>query len=364
MDKIYYAYWLSCIKGIGSIKAGRLLEYFGSEEEVFNADIYDIMSVKGIGKRDAEEIVSSRDERKIICGYDSLQFKGIKFTYKGQENYPEKLRNIYSAPYALFYKGSLPDKNRPVIAIVGARNASHAGIVTAERLGRELAEQGIQIVSGLARGIDVSSHRGCLNIAGAGTFAVLGCGVDICYPAQNIEEYMLIQRNGGILSEFAPGTPALAGNFPMRNRIISGLSDGILVIEAREKSGSLITAQTGLEQGKDIFVVPGAIDNPSYEGGNELIKSGAALVTNVRDILDAMGIYVEASAASKKKKIEEMLETKEKIVYASLSLEPAHVSDIALRTGFDIPYTMKILIDLEVKKIVKMVGGNYFALSL
>ena len=190
------------------------------------------------------------------------------------------------------------------------------------------------------------------------------CGVDICYPRQNIEEYMLIQESGGIISEYPPGMPPVAGNFPMRNRIISALSDGILIIEAGEKSGSLITAEFGIEQGKDIFVVPGDIGNKLYYGSNKLIKNGAALVTNIEDIMDALGIFYDCNIESQKKKIEVVLETSEKIVYASLSLEPAHVSEIASRTGFGIQRTMEILIGLELKHFVCMAGNNYFAIKI
>ncbi len=188
--------------------------------------------------------------------------------------------------------------------------------------------------------------------------------MDICYPRQNIEEYMLIQESGGIISEYPPGMPPVAGNFPMRNRIISALSDGVLIIEAGEKSGSLITAEFGIEQGKDIFVVPGDIDNKLYYGSNKLIKNGAALVTNIEDIMDALGIFYDCNIESQKKKVEVVLETSEKIVYASLSLEPAHVSEIASRTGFGIQRTMEILIGLELKHFVCMAGNNYFAIKI
>ena len=229
---------------------------------------------------------------------------------------------------------------------------------------KQLAENGIQVISGLARGVDVGAQKGSLSIAGNSTFAVMGCGVDICYPRQNIEEYMLIQESGGIISEYPPGMPPVAGNFPMRNRIISALSDGVLIIEAGEKSGSLITAEFGIEQGKDIFVVPGDIGNKLYYGSNKLIKNGAALVTNIEDIMDALGIFYDCNIESQKKKVEVVLETSEKIVYASLSLEPAHVSEIASRTGFGIQRTMEILIGLELKHFVCMAGNNYFAIKI
>lgn len=364
MEHIHYVYWLSCIKGIGSVKRNRLLGYFGSEEEIYDAQDIQLLEVKGISRKDVSSIISGRDSSRIEEEYGNMLSKGIKFTYKGHNAYPYKLENIYDAPYSLFYKGRLPDGSRKTVAVAGARNVSYSGSVISCKLGRQLAENGIQVISGLARGVDVGAQKGSLSIAGNSTFAVMGCGVDICYPRQNIEEYMLIQESGGIISEYPPGMPPVAGNFPMRNRIISALSDGVLIIEAGEKSGSLITAEFGIEQGKDIFVVPGDIGNKLYYGSNKLIKNGAALVTSIEDIMDALGIFYDYNIETQKKKIEVVLETSEKIVYASLSLEPAHVSEIASRAGFGIQRTMEILIGLELKHFVSMAGNNYFAIKI
>jgi len=364
VEHIHYVYWLSCVNGIGSIKADRLVLYFGSEEEIFNANETQLLKVKGIGQKDAASILSSRDKGLIEENYAKMLLKGIKLTYKGHDNYPEKLYNINNAPYSIFYKGVLPSGDKKSVAVVGARNVSRSGEYIAMKMGRGLAENGVQVISGLARGADVSAQKGSLSVAGNMTFAVMGCGVDICYPGQNIETYMLIQESGGIISEYQPGMAPVAGNFPMRNRIISALSDGILVIEAGEKSGSLITAGYGAEQGKDIFVVPGEIGNKLYYGSNELIKNGAALVTDAGDIMDALGIFYDCSVEKHKKKIEVMLETSEKIVYASLGLEPAHVSEIASRSGLGIRRTMEILIDLELKHLVYMAGNNYYAIKI
>ncbi len=347
MEHIQYVYWLSCIKGIGCVKIGHLLEKFGSEEEIFKASRQSLYEVAGLREVDIYEILHSKNTDNIKYSYEKMKKSNIHLTYKGHKHYPKKLYNIYNSPYSLFYKGRLPYEDKLSIAVVGARNASYRGCETAKKIGKELAENGLQVISGLARGVDISSQIGALMIAGGRTFAVLGCGADICYPRQNIEQYMLMQENGGIISEYSPGMPPVSGNFPMRNRIISGLSDGILVIEAREGSGSLITAELGLEQGKDIFVVPGNIDDSLYSGSNELIKSGAALVTNTRDIMDAMGIFKDDSIDKYKKKVEVMLETTEKMVYSSLSLEPAHVSEISLKCGLNIANTMEILLRAE-----------------
>ncbi len=364
LEHIHYVYWLSCINGIGSVKRGRLLEYFGSEEEIFGASKELLSKVRSIGTKDIAGIVSGRDKAAIQESYGKMLSKGIQFTYKGHDIYPEKLYNIYNAPYCLFYKGSLPDNSKKSVAVVGARNVSYSGSVIASQMGRQLAENGVQVASGLARGVDASAQKGSLSIAGNRTFAVMGCGVDICYPRQNIETYMLIQENGGIISEYPPGMPPVAGNFPMRNRIISGISDCILVIEAGEKSGSLITAAYGAEQGKDILVVPGDIGNKLYYGSNQLIKDGAALVTNINDIMDALGVFYDCSIKDRKEKINVNLALKEKIVYANLGLNPAHVSEIAAKSGLDIKKTMEVLIGLELKHLVCMAGNNYYALKI
>ncbi len=364
MEHIHYVYWVSCLRGIGKVKRKSLLRFMESEEGIFNASEEMLSKADGITGKDISNIIQERDKAKVLEDYAIMESKGIKFTYKGHYTYPGRLEGIYNAPYSLFYKGELPDNNKKCVAVVGARNASYQGSIIASKLGRQLAENGIQVISGLARGIDVCAQRGALQIAGGRTFAVMGCGVDICYPKQNIEEYMLMQRSGGIISEYPPGMPPVACNFPMRNRIISGLSDGILVIEAGEKSGSLITAEAGTEQGKDIFAVPGDIGNKLYYGSNELIKNGAALVTNIRDIMDALGMFYDCSADGWKKKVDVVLERTEKIVYASLSLEPAHISEIALKTGLGIQHTMEILTGLEMKHVAVMAGNNYFALKI
>lgn len=360
MEHIHYVYWLSCVKGIGSVKRDKLLKYFGSEEEIFSASRE--MLLKVISAKDIESLVSCRNKDAIEESYGIITSKGIKFTYNGHDTYPEKLYGIYDAPYCLFYKGMLPDGNKKSVAVVGARDVSYSGSKIAWNMGRGLAENGVQVISGLAKGVDISAQKGALSIAGNKTFAVMGCGIDICYPRQHIEAYMLIQEGGGIISEYPLGVPPMAYNFPARNRIISALSDGILVIEAGEKSGSLITAEYGVNQGKDIFAIPGEIGNKLYRGSNRLIKEGAALVTDISDIMDALGVFYDCSISEHKQKFK--LETDEKIVYASLGLEPAYVSEIAVRSGFSIKRTIEILIDLELKQCVCMVGNNYYALKI
>lgn len=359
-----YAFWISDIPKIGCKKINYLLQCFHGPEEVFAASEEALAETEGISGADVERIINSRNVDKIKYRYDAMHKKNISFTWQGQPEYPSKLYCIDNAPYSLFYRGHLPREDKPVVAVVGARNASHAGIQLAGQMGRQLAENGISVVSGLARGIDIAAQRGVLEVAGGRTYGVLGCGIDICCPRENIESYMMMQEHGGVISEFAPGVSPQPGNFPMRNRIISGLSDAILVIEAGRKSGSLITAGLGAEQGKDIFVVPGDVWNPSYEGSNELIQDGAALVTKTRDILDGLGIFFDEDASQRKKKCEVMLETTEKIVYSYLSLDPTHLSKIVKISGLSVQKTMELLLSLELKGVVRDVGNHYFAIVL
>lgn len=364
MDEKMHAFWLCNIMGIGSRKIKSLLECFGSPEEVFLAKGEELLKVKNLREKDREHIVSSRNPELIKKQYDSMRKKGIHFVYWQEKAYPEKLKRLNDAPYGLYYKGKLPGDATPCVSVVGARDASFEGKSLAGKFGYELAENGIQVISGMARGIDISAQRGVLRASRGRAYSVLGTGVDICYPRQHIEDFMMMQENGGVISEFPLKTPPLPYHFPMRNRLISAFSDGILVIEAGKGSGSLITAEQGLEQGKEIFVIPGNIMDPRYDGSNELLKNGAVLVTSIRDILDGLGLFFDRDVIERKKKSEVMLETAEKIVYAMLSLEPVHLAQIAEETGMELPHAMEILLSLQIKNLVQAIGNNYFMIKL
>lgn len=358
------AYWLGNLSGIGPKKCQILLDYYGSLKEIFLCHQKTLKQLRGISAKDCNIILQNRDYSYQEKAYTKLQERGIRFVWTGAPEYPERLRRLADAPFCFYYRGKLPAPDLPSVAVVGARNASYEGIELAGKFGRELAENGIQVISGLARGVDVSAQRGALQIPAGRTFGVLGTGIDICYPRENLETYMQIISQGGLISEYAPSIQGRAGFFAMRNRIISALSDGILVVEAREGSGSLITAEAGLEQGKEIFVIPGSILNPSYQGSNRLIQEGACLVKEVQDILDGLGIFTNRNISNFKKKTELMLETPEKMVYAILGFDPVHISVIAERTGITVTDVMEILVTLEQKKLIRMVGSHYYAIAL
>ncbi len=358
MTKKEYWFWLCNLEQIGLKKIQAILNFFGTPEQAYLDNGKGLEQVSNLTASDKEQILKSKEEGRIQENYAKLISRGIYFVTKEEDIYPSKLHNIYNAPFALYVKGTLPKEDELSIAIVGARNCSDYGRETARYLAGELVKAGIQIISGLARGIDGYAHEGAI-AAGGSTYGIEGCSVDICYPKENFNIYMDMQKKGGIISEYGPDCFPKAGNFPMRNRLISGMSDGILVVEAREKSGSLITADMGLEQGKNIYSVPGRIQDSLSTGCNNLIKMGAKMVTGPEDILEDYGIYYK-NCKNDLKKFDKLLETREKIVYACLSFLPKHMNEIAGETNLSIAELTEILMSLELKDYVKQTRKNYY----
>lgn len=286
-------------------------------------------------------------EKKISC-----------FT-KWNQVYPKRLLHHPSMPDQLYVMGSLPQENVPAVAIVGARMCSYYGQVQAFEYARVLSEAGVQIISGMARGIDGYAHRGAL-AGGSPTFAVLGCGIDVCYPKSNYDLYKKIPAQGGVLSEFPMGYPPLAHNFPLRNRIISGLADIVLVIEAKEKSGSLITVDLALEQGKSVYALPGRVCDELSRGCNQLISQGAAVAYSPETILSELCIDTDKKAElSQKKKIR--LESKKNMVYSCLDLEPQNLNKILEQVSLSYEETTRILLELELDGLIIESMKNYYA---
>lgn len=356
-DKEYW-YWICNIKTIGTKKIALLSKYFQTPKGIYYASENELKSIPGLTAEEINEILLSKDKNRVIETYAKLIDKGIYFVTTEDCNYPKHLRNIYNPPSCLYVKGSLPSNEQKMIAIVGARNCSDYGRSMAEHFAMELAGHGFAVVSGLAAGVDSYAHKGALKARGK-TYGVLGSGVDICYPIENFNLYMQMQESGGILSEYGPGSSPKTYNFPMRNRIISGMSDGVLIIEAKEKSGSLITVDYGLEQGKNIYSLPGRVFDSLSMGCNNLIKQGAKLVTNVNDILEDFNLNCENSNKELKKN-DKLLETREKIVYACLSFIPKHINDIACETGIGIGELASILLSLELKNYIMQIRKNYY----
>ena len=310
--------------------------------------------------------VRKRDHEKA---YAEVEAQGIGFVTQEDEEYPEKLRMIFSAPRYFYYKGRLPGE-APAVAIIGARKCSHYGSEIAWRIARELAAQGIGVISGLAYGVDKAAHDGALAGGGA-TYGILGCGPDVCYPKGHKDTYeRILMSGGGIISEYPPGTQPLSWFFPQRNRIIAGLSDGILVTEARKKSGTLITVSFGLEYGKNIYAVPGRVDDVLSEGCNYLIKEGAKLTLSAADILeDLQPVFIEKAKKNSVHKcknyefLKNILASNEKMVYASLRLKPKHIEEIREETKLLPGELAAILENLSSYGCIKRYGQAYYALS-
>lgn len=278
--------WLSRIEGLGPIKIKELLKQYKTPENIWKLNKNELMKVKGIGENIANSILKKEYRENLEQYVKYMKKYNIGIITIKDKDYPKNLLHIYDAPAILYYKGNKELLHTNIIAMIGCRECSNYGKEVSIKLSYELAKCGITIISGMAKGIDSYSHIGCIK-AGGKTIAVLGNGLDIVYPKENSLLYNEILSTGGlILSEYIIGTKPIKLNFPARNRIISGLSNGIIVVEAKEKSGTLNTVDFALEQGKDIFVVPGNITSENSTGTNELIKQGAKCVTCVEDILN------------------------------------------------------------------------------
>ena len=280
-------YWFVNIRGIGQISRQHLLDVFGHPSEVFRASEE---SLACILKPDARKaLLSSKDRKSLIKSMSALKETGSRFIHWESPDYPEKLRHIADPPYGLYLRGRLPDPSLPLLAMVGSRKSTEYGRKVAESFAENLARQGVQIISGLAEGIDAASHRGCLKGHGF-TLGILGGGIDTIYPRENFNIYMQMYEEGGVLSEWNLGVQNLPGLFPARNRLISALSDGLFVVEAARRSGTFITVDQALEQGKTVFALPGRVTDKNSMGTNQLIRDGAIPVTCLEDILDHLDL--------------------------------------------------------------------------
>ena len=287
------------------------------------------------------------------------KFTDYRIVDKESNNYPEKLKHIKNMPSKLYVRGNLPDPNKKTVAIVGARNCSDYGLTLAKTIAKILSNNDVQVVSGLALGIDTAGHIGAIEVEKP-TFAVLGCGVDICFPMYNVNVFnRILDYGGGIISEVDIGTPPLPYNFPMRNRIISGLSDIVIVVEARDKSGSLITADFALEQGRTIFACPGRVGDSLSKGTNNLIKQGAYILTSVDDVLEHLGLIVDG-IIPKAKKDESSLDYFEKKIYNVLEEETLHIDQIVEKTKLPVSKCINTLISLELNGFVETSTNNYY----
>ncbi len=357
-----YEFWLASLTKINSRKRLQARKLVNCGEEIFRADEKTLSSMHIFSEKEIQWIIRSRNQQGIEEAWKRFQKSGIDFVPYICEAYPERLRHIYQPPYALYIKGNPPDTSRSV-GIVGARMCSEYGRGIAKMLGKKLAEHQVQVISGMALGIDSASHAGALS-AGGRTFAVLGCGCDICYPKNSAHIYWNIPENGGgIVSEYPPGTEPKPFHFPERNRIISALSDVVIVVEAREKSGSLITADFALEQGKDVYAVPGRFDDTLSRGCNRLIAQGAGILYDLDDFLENFGVKSVKSVNSKKS-VQFSLEKDEILVYSCLDLHPKFINNIIEETGLNLLNTLHALESLKGYRLVQETFQNYYSRCL
>lgn len=284
--------------------------------------------------------------------------EGIRYISKAEEAFPKKLLELADCPEGIYVRGKLPNPEKKTAAIVGARMCTPYGRATASCFARVLAANDIQIISGLALGIDGAAHEGAL-LAGGETFGVLACGVDICYPRANIGLYEQMKHQGGIISEEPPGYPPLARLFPKRNRIISAFADLVLIVEARKKSGSLITADFALEQGRELYAVPGRLEDELSRGCNELISQGAGIALSPESLLEIMGKTKEKSDNSKAF-MQNVLAREENIVYSCLSLQPKSLEELSREAEMSVTSVMEAVMLLRLQGLVKEIGRNRY----
>lgn len=354
-----YEYWFASIQQLSH----KTKSYLRKNVEDIK-DIYQVSHLKkypflSISDREMYIIEETHKNWDIRKEFEKAQEKQVQFVTICDKEYPNRLRAYEDAPYALFYKGKLPKEDQKTMAIIGARRCSTYGEQYGIEYGKVLGKHGIQVISGMAHGIDGLAQRAALD-GGGTSFAVLGCGVDICYPRENIGLYRDLCIKGGIISEQPLGTPPLPAYFPQRNRIISGLSDVILIMEAKMRSGSLITADQALEQGKEIYALPGRVDSELSKGCNGLIKQGAGILGVSAEFLSEMGIQLQENKSELiVNKI--TLDCKEKLVYSVLDSNPQHISWIEEQTKVPIHELMSLLVSLELKAYIREYSKNYYA---
>ena len=351
---------LSAVPGVGPTRLRALIGRFKTPEAVFKASVRDLVTVEGIDQITARKIKTSTDGGFAKDQLSRLNKHLARVVTFWDSEYPENLRKIYDPPAFLFVKGNLQKEDKYSIGVVGTRSPSAYGKLIAEKICGELAQWGITVVSGMARGIDTLCHWGALK-AGGRTVAILGSGLDVIYPNENRGLAKEIVARGALVSEFPMGTEPDAPNFPRRNRIICGMSLGTVVIEAGERSGALLTAAMALEQNREVYAVPGNINSPKSVGTNRLIKEGAKLVQSVEDIFAELGPQLNTHL--KKGKLVEpkvSLTAEERKLLESLSEEPLHIDVIAQKNGLPTSRALATLLSLELKDVVKQLAGKVF----
>ncbi|MFB6273280.1 MAG: DNA-processing protein DprA [Salinibacter sp.] len=362
---------LSLVPGVGPQRLRALLAAFDVPSEVFRASRSALTNVDGVGTQTAEAILTFDDRAAVEAEMDRAEALGAELVSPWDERFPDRLREIYDPPAYLWMRGTLPAAEAPMVTIVGTRRCTDYGRAQAHHFGAELVRRGFTVVSGLAYGVDAAAHKGALD-AGGRTIAVLGSGVGRIYPQKHTALAERIAESGAVLSEYALDAEPDAPNFPERNRILSGLSLGTLVVESYSEGGALITARLSLEQNREVFAVPGAITKESSRGTNRLIQRGhAKLVMEVDDLLEELPeVTVEDPEAVDAERVTtgtgadpEDLSGDAQILYEALSETPVHVDELCEETGLDSASALSTLLELEFKGLVRQLAGKQFRRS-
>lgn len=352
---------LSLVMGVGPRTRKSLLARFGSAEAVLRAPESKLREVEGVGPKISRAIVAAREEINPVAELRICREHGIDVLLEGSPAYPRLLSEIFDPPGLLFIRGSLLPIDAVSLAIVGTRHATQYGIDQAQKLASGLARAGYTIISGLARGIDAAAHRAALQ-SGGRTIAILGSGVLNIYPPEHADLAGEVCARGAIISEAPPRSPPMSGAFPQRNRIISGLCLGVIVVEASDRSGALITARHAMEQGREVFAVPGRVDNRNARGCHRLIRDGAKLVETVDDVLEEFGPLVAAAPRDDGREIRHPVELQlnepEQVVLAAVDDEPTSIDNIVAATGLTAANVLSTISVLEMRKLIRRVSGN------
>jgi DNA processing protein len=351
---------LNSLKHVGPVRVRKLLEVLGSVEVIFGTSGSKIASIDGIGQKVADSIKDWEKQFDLDAELKKIEQMKITVLDCEDERYPAMLSEIYDPPLVLYTQGNIEALNKKSIGVVGSRRTTYYGIETAKKLSYQMAYAGMVVTSGLARGIDTAAHQGAVAAEGP-TIAVLGSAIDELYPAENRSLYeKILDTNGTVISEFTLGTKPDKQTFPMRNRIISGLSNGILVVEAPVSSGSMITARMAGEQGRQVFAIPGRIDSPLSKGCHQLIKEGAKLVEEVEDILSEFSELYSTKEVKSERPIPENLTPEETAILQALTGDESHLDELSEKSGLPTGVVSFNLLRLEMRKLVRQLPGKYF----
>lgn len=349
------AFWIAFnqVPGIGPARLAALIDVCGSVEAAWKAPIQRLKEA-GLDRRSLESVLATRRSLDLEAAWQRVVQSGARVYTWNDDDYPENLRQVPLSPPVIFVQGELVEEDRLAVALVGTRQASAYGREVARGLASELAHNGVTVVSGLALGIDATAHEAAIE-AGGRTLAVLGSGVDQIYPAKNRKMALAMIQQGALISEYPLGTRPEASNFPPRNRIISGLSLAIVVVEAGQRSGALITAKFAAEQGRDVFAVPGSILQPSSAGCNALIQDGALPLLSINDLLEQL--HLERAAVQREARQTIAADPTERLLLEHLSSEPVHLDDIVRLASMPAAQVSGLLAMMELKGLVRQSGS-------